>query len=86
VFKPFTNDNDVLNIAGDALSMANGKTRVSISGDLTITRDQAGLANALALQKAVNAIVDALQKDSALPAKIADEPAKPAGATDNPFI
>jgi hypothetical protein len=87
VFKPFSNDDDVLNIAGDAINIANGKTRVTISGDLSIARDQAGLANAIALQKAVNAIVDALQKDAAaLPAKLADEPPKPAGTTDNPFI
>jgi hypothetical protein len=86
VFKPFANDNDVLNIAGDALNIANGTTRVTISGDLGIARDQAGLANALALQKAVNAIVDSLQKASPLPAKLPDEPAASAGKTDNPFI
>ncbi|KND59310.1 hypothetical protein BVER_00779 [Candidatus Burkholderia verschuerenii] len=76
----------MLNIAGDALNIANGKTRVTISGDLGIARDQAGLANALALQKAVNAIVDALQKEPSLPAKLPDEPAAPTGKTDNPFI
>jgi hypothetical protein len=86
VFKPFANDTDALNIAGDAINIVNGKTRVSISGDLTIARDQAGLANALALQKAVNAIVDVLQKDASLPAKLADEPTKPSGSADNPFI
>jgi hypothetical protein len=86
VFKPFANDTDAMNIAGDAINIVNGKTRVSISGDLTIARDQAGLANALALQKAVNAIVDVLQKDASLPAKLADEPTKPSGSTDNPFI
>nr|WP_218626658.1 hypothetical protein [Caballeronia sp. dw_276] len=59
---------------------------MSVSGDLTITRDKAGLTTALALQKAVNAIVDALQSDPALPVKIAAEPVKPAGKTDNPFI
>ncbi|SAK55403.1 hypothetical protein AWB78_01471 [Caballeronia calidae] len=86
MFKPFANDTDVLNIAGDAINIVNGKTRVSISGDLTIARDKAGLANALALQKALGAIVEALQGDAALPAKLPDEPAAPSGTADNPFI
>jgi hypothetical protein len=86
VFKPFANDTDVLNIAGDAINIVNGKTRVTVSGDLTIARDQAGLANALALQKAIGAIVEVLQKDGALPAKLADEPSAPTGNADNPFI
>ena len=87
MFKPFSNDTDTLNINGDALVIANDTARISISGDLTIARDKAGLTTALALQKAVNAIVDALQNDAAaLPTKLADEPPKPAGKTDNPFI
>jgi hypothetical protein len=86
VFKPFANDSDVLNINGDALTITNGASRIAVSGDLTIARDQAGLASALALQKAVNAIVEALQKDATLPARLADEPPAPTGTADNPFI
>jgi hypothetical protein len=86
VFKPFANDTDTLNINGDALVIANDTARISISGDLEIARDKTGLTTALALQKAVNAIVDALQNDANLPLKLADEPPKPAGKTDNPFI
>jgi len=86
VFKPFANDTDTLNINGDALVIANDTARLSISGDLEITRDKTGLTTALALQKAINAIVDALQNDANLPVKLADEPPKPAGKTDNPFI
>lgn len=86
MFKPFANDSDALNINGDALSVTNGTTRITIAGDLAIARDKTGLATALALQKAVNAIVDALQKDAALPAKLADEPPAPADTADNPFI
>jgi hypothetical protein len=86
VFKPFSNDTDTLNINGDALVIANDTARLSISGDLEITRDKTGLTTALALQKAINAIVDALQNDANLPVKLADEPPKPAGKTDNPFI
>ena len=86
MFKPFSNDSDTLNINGDALVIANDTARLSISGDLTIARDKTGLTTALALQKAVNAIVDALQNDASLPTKLPDEPPKPAGKTDNPFI
>ena len=86
MFKPFSNDTDTLNINGDALVIANDTARISISGDLEITRDKTGLTTALALQKAINAIVDALQNDANLPVKLADEPPKPAGKTDNPFI
>ena len=86
MFKPFSNDTDTLNINGDALVIANDTARLSISGDLEIARDKTGLTTALALQKAVNAIVDALQNDANLPVKLADEPPKPAGKTDNPFI
>jgi hypothetical protein len=86
VFKPFSNDTDTLNINGDALVIANDLSRIAISGDLSIARDKTGLTTALALQKAVNAIVDALQNDASLPAKLANESAKPTGETDNPFI
>ena len=86
MFKPFANDTDVMNIAGDAINIENGVKRLSISGDLTITRDKAGLANALALHKALGAIVDALQNDASLPAKLPDEPSASSGTADNPFI
>ncbi|OXC79174.1 hypothetical protein [Caballeronia sordidicola] len=86
MFKPFANDTDTLNINGDALVIANDTARLSISGDLEIVRDKTGLTTALVLQKAVNAIVDALQNDAGLPEKLADEPPKPADKTDNPFI
>ncbi len=60
---------------------SNDSDSLNINGD-----DKTGLTTALALQKAVNAIVDALQNDASLPTKLADEPPKPAGKTDNPFI
>lgn len=86
MFKPFANDTDALNVNGDAFTVTNGKTRIAIAADIEIPRDKTGLTTALALQKAVNAIVDALQKDAALPVKVAEEPAAPTGKTDNPFI
>jgi hypothetical protein len=86
VFKPFANDTDVMNIAGDAINIENGKTRVTVSGDLKIARDKTGLANALALYKALGAIVETLQADSSLPDRLPDAPDAPAGKADNPFI
>ncbi|VXC02081.1 conserved hypothetical protein [Burkholderia sp. 8Y] len=86
MFKPFANDTDAMNIAGDAINIVNGKTRVTISGDLTIARDQTGLAAAKALHDALGAIVEALAKDAHLPAKLPDEPAAPTGTAENPFI
>ena len=75
MFKPFANNTDTLNINGDALVIANDTARLSLSGDLEIARDKTGLTTALALQN-----------DTSLPTKLADEPPKPAGKTDNPFI
>ena len=66
--------------------IANDTARLSIPGDLEIAREKTGLTTALTLQKAANAIVDALLNDASLPMKLADEPLKPAGKTDNPFI
>jgi hypothetical protein len=86
VFKPFANSTDVLNIQGDALSITNDTGRITMSGELAIPRDQSGLALALALQEAVNAIVNVLRQDAALPARLKDEPPKPTGTADNPFI
>ncbi|WP_244816880.1 hypothetical protein [Caballeronia sp. Lep1P3] len=86
MFKPFANDTDAMNIAGDAINIVNGKTRVTVSGDLSIARDQAGLAAAKALHEALGAIVSALEKEANLPAKLADEPPAPTGTANNPFI
>ncbi|MDR5739871.1 MULTISPECIES: hypothetical protein [unclassified Caballeronia] len=86
MFKPFANDTDAMNIAGDAINIVNGTTRLTLSGDLAIARDQAGLAVAKALHDALGAIVAALESESNLPAKLADEPPAPAGTADNPFI
>ncbi|MGE8509141.1 MAG: hypothetical protein ACN6QU_17600 [Paraburkholderia terricola] len=85
MFKPYSNDDDVLNIQGDALTVSNGTTRVVVNGTLELTRDQRGLKAALALKDAVDAIVAALQADSQLPAKVKDEPDAKPGVVQNPF-
>jgi hypothetical protein len=85
VFKAFTNDVDVLNIQGDALSVTNGTTRIVISGTLELTRDQRGLRAALALKQSLDSVVAALQAQADLPERIKDEPDAKPGVIDNPF-
>ena len=85
MFKAFTNDVDVLNIQGDALSVTNGTTRIVISGTLELTRDQRGLRAALALKQSLDSVVAALQAQADLPERIKDEPDAKPGVIDNPF-
>ena len=85
MFDAFANDNDVLNVQGDALTLTNGTTRVTIAGTLELTRDKRGLAAALALKEAIDDVVKKLQADPHLPAKVADEPDQKPGVVDNPF-
>lgn len=85
MFKPYSNDDDVLNIQGDALTVSNGTTHVVLNGTLELTQDQRGLKAALALKEAVDAIVAALQAQTNLPAKVKDEPDAKPGVVQNPF-
>ena len=85
MFKPYSNDDDVLNIQGDALTLSNGTTRVVLNGTLELTCDQRGLKAALALKEAVDAIVASLQARKDLPAKVKDEPDAKPGVVQNPF-
>jgi hypothetical protein len=85
VFKPYSNDDDVLNIQGDALTISNGTTRVVLNGTLALTQDQRGLKAALALKEAIDAVVAALQAQTNLPAKVKDEPDTKPGVVQNPF-
>ena len=85
MFDAFANDDDVLNVQGDALTLTNGTTRVTLAGTLELTRDKRGLAAALALKAALDDVVKKLQSDPHLPAKAADEPDQKPGVVDNPF-
>ena len=40
MFKPYSNDDDVLNIQGDAMTVSNGTTRIVLNGTLELTQDQ----------------------------------------------
>ncbi len=85
MFKPYSNDDDVLNIQGDALTVANGTTRIVVNGTLEITQDQRGLKAAPAPKETVDAVVASLQGQSNLPAKVKDEPDVKPGVVQNPF-
>ncbi|MGA9912088.1 MAG: hypothetical protein WBR17_06075 [Paraburkholderia sp.] len=85
MFKPYSNDDDVLNIQGDAFTVSNGTTRVVLNGTLELTQDQRGLKAALALKEVIDAVVAALQAQTNLPAKVKDEPDAKPGVVQNPF-
>jgi hypothetical protein len=84
-FNAYANDEDVLNIEGDALTVSNGTTRIVVSGTLEIARDRRGLKAALALKNALDSIVAILEKQRDLPDKLEDAPPRSGGTADNPF-
>lgn len=64
-FQPYANEADVLRI-GD-LEIENGIDRVSLTGDLVLTKDKAGLAVAKELQSLIGRVVKALEVEKQLP-------------------
>ncbi len=85
MFNAYSNDDDVLNIQGDALTVTNGTTRVVLAGTLEITKDKRGLKAALALKQALDSVVAALQSEGALPDEVKDKPDAKPGVIVNPF-
>ena len=79
-FKPYANESDVIRIG--ALEIENRTDRVSITGDVVLTRDQAGLALARELQALLQQVVQALEAQEKLPEKVE---VKPAQEIKNPF-
>ena len=79
-FKPYANEADVLRI-GD-LEIENRVDRVTLTGDVVLTRDKAGLALARELQVLVNDVVKALEADKQLPDAVE---LKEARTVKNPF-
>ena len=79
-FKPYTNEADVLRI-GD-LEIENRVDRVILTGDVVLTRDQAGLALAKELQTILGDVVKALEGDKQLPDVVK---IKKARSVRNPF-
>ena len=56
---PFANDHEAETIAG--LTIENGTSVITVSGNLEIRKDQAGLQQATHLQRLADAMVSALQ-------------------------
>ena len=79
-FKPYANESDVLRI-GD-LEIENRIDRVTLTGDVVLTRDKAGLALAKDLLTLMRNIVKALEDDKQLPDVVKLKEAK---TVKNPF-
>lgn len=80
-FVPFANEADVLNFG--QLAVENRVDRVTLSGDVDLTADQAGLADARALHKLLGDVVAALEaQGAALPARL---PPPAVTTVANPF-
>jgi len=67
-FEPYANEVDVHRI-GD-LEVENRLDRVTLTGDVVITKDKAGLALAKELQSLVGRLVKALEAEKQLPATV----------------
>jgi hypothetical protein len=64
-FKPYANEADVLRI-GD-LEIENRIDRVTLTGDVVLTKDKAGLRLAKELQSLIGRVVMALEAEKQLP-------------------
>ncbi len=80
MFKPFEQGTE--SSAIEDLTLENQTDYVSLYGNLQITKDQAGLKNAKALQDFLNQVVAALEQETNLPEKIQ---LKVEGEIENPF-
>ena len=79
-FKPYANEADVLRVG--ELEIENRVDRVTLTGDVVLTRDLAGLALAKELQAIVDSVVKALSADNQLPSVVE---VKEARSVKNPF-
>ena len=79
-FKPYANEADVLRI-GD-LEIENRLDRVTLTGDVVLTRDKAGLALAKDLLTLMRNVVKVLEDDKQLPDVVKLKEAK---TVKNPF-
>ena len=79
-FKPYDNEADVLRIGN--LEIENRIDRVSITGDVVLTKDRSGLALAKELQSLVGRIVKSLEAEKPLPETVE---LKAAETVKNPF-
>ena len=79
-FKPYANEADVLTVGN--LAIENRLDRVTLQGDVELTKDHRGLALARQLKAVLDATVTALEADKGLPEAVKVEaPTK----VKNPF-
>ncbi|HZV66381.1 MAG TPA: hypothetical protein VFG03_15860 [Telluria sp.] len=78
-FVPYANEADVLQVGG--LTIENRLDRISLHGDIDLTADQSGLAQARLLQGLLNDVVAALESQT-LPASLPEPSIK---TVANPF-
>ncbi|RLL34209.1 hypothetical protein D9K80_11600 [Acinetobacter cumulans] len=81
MFKPYENGTE--SHAIHDLTLENDLDCVNLYGNLQLTKDQAGLAAAKALQALLNDVVKALEAEVNLPEKIQRAEA---GEVENPFL
>jgi len=67
-FMAYENETDLFSVGG--MTVENRLDRISIYGSLDITKDKAGLENALKLKRIIDASIDALKRDKNLPEHI----------------
>ena len=81
--KPFANESEAVTIG--EMNIENHADRVSVFGELDLTRDKAGLRNARALRSILDSVVRELEADKDLPDQV--PPVEPEGSdtVDNPF-
>jgi hypothetical protein len=79
-FEPYANEADVLRIG--ELEIENRLDRVSLTGDVVLTKDQAGLMLAKELQALIGRVVKALEAEKQLPETVA---LKASETVKNPF-
>lgn len=80
-FQPYANETDVIRMT--PLDIENRLDRLTLNGDLVLTRDRAGLALALELQAVLAQAIHTLQTDPHLPETVAIQPAR---TVRNPFL
>jgi len=78
---PYQNESEAVFL--DGLKIENRRTHISFYGNIVLTRDKAGLANARQLRNLFQDIVGALESDAALPEKITS---KETITVKNPFV
>jgi hypothetical protein len=79
-FDPFTNDNDSLEIGG--LTFENREERISVYGDIDISREKKGLEVAQKIAVLLNSVVERLSSEK-LPESI--PPAQETDTVKDPF-